>query len=111
MQALAQLVDALVVVGPDAERSTPAAVPRATQGRSGLMVLAEGADLTSIVLRAELAGRCWTSVPPQATFSSCVPRQIASTGMSRSSAPRTAPARSDRGRAWYPTVIGCGSAP
>ena len=32
------------------------------------------------------SGRCWISVPPRATFISCIPRQIPSTGRSRSSA-------------------------
>ena len=34
------------------------------------------------------SGRCWSSVPPSATLSSCIPRQIPSTGMSRSTARR-----------------------
>ena len=32
------------------------------------------------------SGRCWIRSPPSATFSTCEPRQIASTGRSRSSA-------------------------
>ena len=35
-----------------------------------------------------VAGACWSSVPPSATLSTCVPRQMASSGRSRSSAPR-----------------------
>ncbi len=34
------------------------------------------------------SGRCWSSVPPKATLSSCMPRQMPSTGMSRSTARR-----------------------
>ncbi len=43
------------------------------------------------------SGRCWISVPPCATLSSCMPRQMPSNGRSRSSA-RSASATSARSR-------------
>ena len=39
-------------------------------------------------LSSSRSGRCWTSVPPRATFSACAPRQIASSGSSRRQAIR-----------------------
>ena len=39
-----------------------------------------------VCLWSSSAGRCWFSVPPWITFSICMPRQIPSSGMSRSSA-------------------------
>ena len=55
------------------------------------------------------SGRCWTRSPPRATFSTCEPRQTASTGMSRSSAAvsSASSARSRSGRT--PFVSGCAS--
>ena len=57
------------------------------------------------------SGRCWRNVPPSATVSSCAPRQIPSTGRSRSRAAarsrRSCSSRSGR----VMTVSGCGSAP
>ena len=45
------------------------------------------------------AARCWCRVPPRCTLSSCSPRQIASTGRSRSSAAASsASSRSSRAR-------------
>ena len=49
------------------------------------LVVAEGAGHVAVA-SSERSGRCWSSVPPQATLSSCMPRQMPSTGMSRSSA-------------------------
>src|SRR5260221_691633 len=57
------------------------------------------------------SGRCWTRSPPRATFSTCEPRQMPSTGMSRSRAARSsvssASSRSGNGR----SVSGCASWP
>ena len=44
------------------------------------------------------SGRCWCSVPPNATFSSCIPRQMPSRGISRSTARRRARSRTRRAR-------------
>ena len=57
------------------------------------------------------SGRCWTSVPPNATSISCMPRQMPSTGRSRSTARRASgiSAASRSGR--VPVVQWCGSAP
>ena len=55
------------------------------------------------------SGRCCSSVPPQITFSICMPRQIPSSGMSRSSA-RVPSASSKRSRSsQVPVVSGCGA--
>ena len=57
------------------------------------------------------SGTCWSSVPPSATFSICMPRQIPSSGMSRSSA-RWASASSKRSRSGHvPSVSACGARP
>ena len=57
------------------------------------------------------SGRCWISVPPRATFMSCIPRQMPSSGMSRSSARRaSATSKSSRSRR-VPAVAACGASP
>ena len=88
-QALAEPVDALVVMGLDASaaRRRPPA-PRASRAR--------GAPRGRRRRPGCACGRCGRrrragagrSVPPSATFSSCMPRQMPSTGSPRSSAPR-----------------------
>ena len=57
------------------------------------------------------SGMCWSSVPPQATLRTCIPRQTPSSGMPRSSAP-SARAISKRSRSGLvPTVSACASTP
>ena len=72
------------------DRTASALGPAARGGeRAGLephLVVAERARRCARWSSADRVGRCWSSVPPQATLSSCMPRQIPSTGMSRSSA-------------------------
>ena len=58
------------------------------------------------------SGRCWISVPPSATFSSCMPRQIPSSGRSRAIArARERGSRPRRARAACRVVQRCGRAP
>ena len=54
------------------------------------------------------SSKCWTSVPPQATFRSWMPRQIPSTGRSRSSAPRSRPSSAPSRRWCFGPVRGMG---
>ena len=54
------------------------------------------------------SGRCWCSVPPAATFMTCIPRQMPSSGRSRSSA-RRASASSNASRSSFGgSVAACG---
>ena len=58
------------------------------------------------------SGRCWCSVPPRATLSACMPRQMPRMGSpSRVGAPRDARARTRRARARSGPSSGCGGAP
>ena len=112
LQPLPQAVDALVVVGPDDEALDPRRGAGERVRVEPHVVLAEGAGDRRGASRAPSAsGRCWTSVPPSATFSSCMPRQIPSTGMSRSSARRASASSKASRSGQVPRVSGCGSAP
>ena len=84
----------------DVER-TDAAVARAKEAFPAWR------DVTPGVCRwVPTCSMCWSSVPPQATLSICMPRQMPSTGMSRSSAAR-ASAASKRSRcSFVPLVSG-----
>ena len=50
------------------------------------------------------SGTSWMSVPPSATFSTWMPRQMHSIGMSRSRLPRHSASSSSSRRAWMPYV-------
>ena len=85
-EAVAEPLEALVVVRLDGGASTddrrPAACPRAPRRRARRTCRASSRCTSS----PRRSGRCCSMSPPRATFSTCEPRQIASTGMSRSSA-------------------------
>ena len=105
-------VDRLVVERVDVGRrrrrsSPPSRLPGSIRtpcgGSSPGVLLAVRHDLR----RASSSGRCWTSVPPRTTLSACMPRQIASIGISRCVGARArSPARSGRGRARSGRVSG-----
>ncbi len=94
VEAVAEAVDRLVVEGVDGE---PAAARDAVQRRAGV----DGHGVGRLVRRRRSGGgsaMCWCSVPPRATFSACMPRQMASIGRSRSGRRRAGAARSRRRR-------------
>ena len=79
----AELVDGLVVEAVDVEAAAPV---RRCSGEPAATVTAWAGSKGSCVWRCSSlvrSGRCWCSVPPRATLSACIPRQIASSGRSR----------------------------
>ena len=53
------------------------------------------------------SGRCWISVPPRATFMSCIPRQMPSSGRSSSSARRASGISAASRSGFVPVVQRC----
>ena len=88
-----------------AEAAAGASAPRrgSTAGRPRLAMLHAA---------AVPSGRCWRRVPPRATFSTCMPRQIARIGtLRRVRLAGPAPARTRRARARSGPARGAGAAP
>ncbi len=104
-QAAAEPVDRLVVERVDRASRVAPSEPRepAARGepsRRAWRTRSPGSRWRwSMVTPGRRSGRCWCSVPPRATLSACMPRQIARIGRPRASAARAARARSGRGRA------------
>ena len=113
-QARAERVDALVMMGLGPVASRPPAARAASEPGSSRTSWSEPSKVPGVRRWSSWpweSGTCWISVPPVATLSSCMPRQIPSSGRSRSSA-RRARATSKVSRSGVvPTVCGWGCAP
>ena len=83
-QPAAEAVDRLVVEGVDLDRARRRSAParRVPASTSTSWETWQPGSLW------RWPGRCWCSVPPQATLSACAPRQMPSSGIPRSSAAR-----------------------
>ena len=83
--ALAELGDRLVMVGLRGVDGLTAGArgERAGLSRTSWSALSKEPSARRWSVWPTSSGRCWTSVPPSATFISCMPRQIPSTGRSR----------------------------
>ena len=85
-QPLAEAGVALVVVRLDGRPLAEQAARAACRARSRRRGRRSAGDSPCGPSCPTWSGRCWIRSPPSATFSTCEPRQIASTGRSRSSA-------------------------
>ena len=94
-QAVAEVVDRLVVEGVHLAASA-SPISRAERGPRSISHRVRGADRPGSLLAVRryapsgAPAGAGTSVPPRATFSACVPRQIASSGMPSCQARRAA---------------------
>ena len=71
----------------------------------------ERPERTAVIGWPWLSGRCCSSVPPRAMFISCMPRQMPSSGRSRSSARRVSASSKASRSGTIPFVSGWASAP
>ena len=106
---------ALVVEGVDARGARrPSAAPGGCRRSSSTAWVAwrAGAVLAVLDLAAETSGRCWCSVPPRATLSTCMPAADRQDRHRRGASARRASASSKRSSSGsVGPSSGCGSAP
>ena len=90
----------------------PSAAARRVPGvtRTGCAMWSLGTSIECSRSDVTDVGMSCTSEPPAATFSTCTPRQIAKTGMSRATASRES-GISNRSRSASTSVVGCGVSP